>query len=85
MCAYEIVYGNCYKFQDGSVQCSYMGCEPVNCDNAVLVPGQCCPVCPMGCTVMGIEYRDGQTFIDFMNRCNVCTCMVSILLETVHE
>ena len=67
------------------MQCSYMGCEPVNCDNAVLVPGQCCPVCPMGCTVMGIEYRDGQTFIDFMNRCNVCTCMVSTHLETVHE
>ena len=54
-----------------------MGCPPVNCDNAVLVKGQCCPVCPMGCNVMGIEYRDGQTFIDFMDRCKVCTCMVS--------
>ena len=53
-----------------------MGCPPVQCDNAVLVPGQCCPACPMGCTVMGIPYRDGQTFIDFMDRCKVCTCMV---------
>lgn len=55
-----------------------MGCPEVNCDNPVLVKGQCCPVCPMGCNVMGIEYRDGQTFIDFMNRCQVCTCMVCI-------
>ncbi|XP_052810768.1 uncharacterized protein LOC128238671 [Mya arenaria] len=60
----------------GSVECSTMGCPPVNCDNAVLVKGQCCPVCPMGCNVMGIEYRDGQTFNDFMDRCQVCTCMM---------
>ncbi|KAH3728063.1 hypothetical protein DPMN_054010, partial [Dreissena polymorpha] len=61
---------------DGSVECNTMGCPAVQCNNAVLVKGQCCPVCPMGCNVMGIEYRDGQTFIDFMDRCRVCTCMM---------
>jgi len=69
-------YG-CFMFQAGSVECTTMGCPPVNCDNPVLVKGQCCPVCPMGCNVMGIDYRDGQTFIDFMDKCQVCTCMVS--------
>ncbi|KAL3884246.1 hypothetical protein ACJMK2_030464 [Sinanodonta woodiana] len=62
--------------RNGSIDCRNMDCPEVNCVNPVQVPGHCCPVCPMACTVMGIEYRDGQTFMDPMRKCSVCTCFM---------
>ncbi|KAK3097854.1 hypothetical protein FSP39_013843 [Pinctada imbricata] len=59
---------------NGNITCAPTKCQPLNCQNPVKPPGYCCGVCPTACTVRGRKYKEGQTFTDPRNRCNICTC-----------
>ncbi|KAJ8315301.1 hypothetical protein KUTeg_007451 [Tegillarca granosa] len=72
------------RCSEGSVTCTQMECSTPNCNNPVRPPGHCCAVCPMGCTILGKEYRDGQTFVDPRDGCKVCTCMVSSIVLFIY-
>ncbi|GBM21432.1 Kielin/chordin-like protein [Araneus ventricosus] len=59
--------------ESGAVSCQQSPCPPVECENAVYIEGECCPVC-RDCMFKGGFYKDGDTFRDPEDDCNECYC-----------
>ncbi|XP_033628595.1 kielin/chordin-like protein [Asterias rubens] len=64
---------NCHC-REGFVLCEDPICPPVQCTNAIIPAGKCCPVCTGQCTVDGVKYDNGQTYIPLNDPCQRCTC-----------
>ncbi|XP_035826566.1 uncharacterized protein LOC101845560 [Aplysia californica] len=58
----------------GTVTCTRTICEDLNCRNPMPMAGSCCPVCPKQCSVGGLSYDDGVTFVNPAAKCEDCLC-----------
>ncbi|XP_074662900.1 kielin/chordin-like protein [Tubulanus polymorphus] len=66
---------SCYECvcQSGNVLCGPIECK-TDCNNPVLIPGECCPVCD-SCQYGDKYFRNGETIIpDRREPCNICKC-----------
>ena len=61
--------------------CERTECPAVSCASPTTPAGQCCPVCPVVCTVDGREYKDGETFSRAGDDCSTCICEVTVLCD----
>ncbi|XP_072164791.1 kielin/chordin-like protein [Diadema setosum] len=59
---------------NGFVSCQDPTCPSVECSNPIVPAGQCCPVCTGQCTVDGLTYENGETFVPPTDVCQRCTC-----------
>ncbi|XP_038047824.1 kielin/chordin-like protein isoform X2 [Patiria miniata] len=59
---------------NGFVTCEDPVCPPIDCTNAIIPAGKCCPVCTGQCTVNGVTYDNGQTYTPLADPCQRCTC-----------
>ncbi|KAL1257116.1 hypothetical protein QQF64_012661 [Cirrhinus molitorella] len=62
---------------NGNVQCLMTRCPVVNCADAFIPSGECCPQCPAppaGCIFEGQRYAESQQFLHPNDRCQLCSC-----------
>nr|XP_055029771.1 kielin/chordin-like protein isoform X2 [Misgurnus anguillicaudatus] len=67
---------------NGNVQCLMKRCPPVQCADAYVEPGECCPQCPaplVDCNVDGQVYRHMQQFSHPTDSCQSCSCLNGIM------
>eukprot|EP00058_Branchiostoma_floridae_P018953 XP_002604442.1 hypothetical protein BRAFLDRAFT_122288 [Branchiostoma floridae] len=68
----------------GEPQCVVMDCPPLICNNAVYVPGYCCPVCPG----FGCPHEDGLILTGTAYQpdpCTNCTCPIGGMAPMCEE
>ncbi|XP_033629287.1 BMP-binding endothelial regulator protein-like [Asterias rubens] len=65
----------CQQFEcrEGVVTASRTHCVAPSCENATIIPGDCCPTCP-GCFFEGKLHTEGTTFSPDSDACIKCTC-----------
>uniref|UniRef100_A0A0N5ASY8 Protein kinase C-binding protein NELL2 n=1 Tax=Syphacia muris TaxID=451379 RepID=A0A0N5ASY8_9BILA len=71
----KIAYPNCTECVcqiNGTVGCHPIGCSKLDCENPVLQPGQCCPICQKKCLFSGIYYESGSEV--WIKQCVQCRC-----------
>uniref|UniRef100_A0A673XIK2 Kielin cysteine rich BMP regulator n=1 Tax=Salmo trutta TaxID=8032 RepID=A0A673XIK2_SALTR len=62
---------------NGNVQCLMRRCPPLGCSIPNLLPGECCPQCPVppaDCVYEGRPYRHTERFYDPTDPCQSCLC-----------
>ncbi|XP_029499285.1 kielin/chordin-like protein [Oncorhynchus nerka] len=62
---------------NGNVQCLMRRCPPLACSIPNLLPGECCPQCPIppaDCVYEGRPYRHTERFYDPTDPCRSCLC-----------
>uniref|UniRef100_A0A8C9R025 Kielin/chordin-like protein n=1 Tax=Scleropages formosus TaxID=113540 RepID=A0A8C9R025_SCLFO len=62
---------------DGHVLCAPVKCPEVQCQNPIIPPGECCPVCSKGCHFQGRVYKNGSAFQMPTKQHVQCSCLVS--------
>ncbi|XP_066158226.1 protein kinase C-binding protein NELL2-like isoform X2 [Euwallacea fornicatus] len=80
----------------GEVDCFDLKCPPLICSNPVHSPGDCCPHCVDGCSLIGnpstaghnctfrnVLYPSGTEFVDPHDPCVTCGCKVPFCEELV--
>ncbi|XP_078590239.1 uncharacterized protein LOC144870269 [Branchiostoma floridae x Branchiostoma japonicum] len=68
----------------GEPQCAVRDCPPMLCNNAVYVPGYCCPVCPD----LGCPHEDGLILTGTAYQpdpCTNCTCPIGGMAPMCEE
>ncbi|XP_065837394.1 kielin/chordin-like protein [Oscarella lobularis] len=58
----------------GNISCLPSPCPEISCDETILLPGSCCPICRPICIYEGIRYNDGDSFVPASNSCLSCSC-----------
>ncbi|KAI3378697.1 hypothetical protein SNEBB_005622 [Seison nebaliae] len=73
----------CTCLASGNFNCKRKTCPYINCANARIIPGQCCPICPNECYEKGKIFTIGQKF--YRDKCTVCTCaeQAKVFCETI--
>ncbi|XP_028649615.1 uncharacterized protein LOC114645883 isoform X1 [Erpetoichthys calabaricus] len=68
----------------GIIVCQRTECQEI-CPHPIKIPGQCCPVCSVGCTYGGIIYENNETFPSSRDPCLTCVCLSgSVACSSVH-
>uniref|UniRef100_A0A8D0C9R4 Kielin/chordin-like protein n=1 Tax=Scleropages formosus TaxID=113540 RepID=A0A8D0C9R4_SCLFO len=61
--------------RDGHVLCAPVKCPEVQCQNPIIPPGECCPVCSKGCHFQGRVYKNGSAFQMPTKQHVQCSCL----------
>ncbi|MGH0150793.1 UNVERIFIED_CONTAM: hypothetical protein FKN15_022242 [Acipenser sinensis] len=64
----------CMCQSGGMVVCRRTECLE-SCPHPILIPGQCCPDCSVGCSYSGVVYENNESFPSRLDPCLHCICL----------
>ncbi|KAK6472888.1 von Willebrand factor C and EGF domain-containing protein-like [Huso huso] len=64
----------CMCQSGGMVVCRRTECLE-SCPHPILIPGQCCPDCSVGCSYSGVVYENNESFPSHSDPCLHCICL----------